>query len=223
MADEKLVFKYHFDSDGQVENFTCHIDRQTLINEEVAQENPPDWTRLEVGKCENCPLQVEHHSHCPAALSLVRIATQFGNRLSYEKTVTAVETEIRTVSLKGDLQKGLSPLVGLLLATSGCPRFSLFQPMALFHLPFATPEETHFRVFANTLAKAYFSGKEFDIGTIADNYSAISIVNRGLSTRLSKAIEGDSGLNSIVILDLFSMSYIIDEGVIERTFKHYFH
>ncbi len=39
---------------------------------------------------------------------------------------------------------GLSPLIGIVMTTSGCPVMEHRNPMERFHLPFATLEETIF-------------------------------------------------------------------------------
>lgn len=99
--------------------------------------------------------------------------------------------------------------MGLIMATSGCPRTAFLKPMARFHLPFASEEETVYRVTSMYLLAQYFLGLE---GQTDDDgfsgltrlYGELEYVNTAMAKRLRAATETDSSLNAIVLLDLFA-------------------
>jgi len=224
--DNSIDFEYSFEIDGETETFTCSVDKQTQLNNYANAENPPDWAELDCEKCANCTLNSKDNPYCPAALSLGEVLKVFSKYPSYTKMTATVEVESRVyISKDADLQQGLSSLVGLLLATSGCPHFAPFKAMALFHLPFSTPEETFYRVYTAALAKSHFSDEmdTFSLNVINEVYEKISVVNSGIAKRIRQAVvEGDSSLNSIVILDIFAQIFIIDNEETMEQIKSYF-
>ena len=58
--------------------------------------------------------------------------------------VTVTQAE-RTVHAETSAQQALSSVLGLIMATSGCPWTDRLRPMARFHLPFASEAETVYR------------------------------------------------------------------------------
>jgi hypothetical protein len=72
----------------------------------------------------------------------------FRNALSWAPVQVLVETPERTYSRHTDLQQGLSSMIGLVMATSGCPILARLRPMAFTHLPFMSPEESTFRTLS---------------------------------------------------------------------------
>jgi hypothetical protein len=98
---------------------------------------------------------------------------------------------------------------GLIIATSGCPHTEFFKPMAKFHLPFATQEETLFRTFGAWLIGQYFQKKEGgkfdeDLAELNKRYEAISEMNVGLIERVRSFTKGDANRNAILVLHCFS-------------------
>lgn len=64
------------------------------------------------------------------------------------------------------MQRGLSSLLGLILATRDCTYTRYFRPMARFHLPLASEEETIYRAASMYLLAQYLranDGKQVDI------------------------------------------------------------
>ena len=47
-------------------------------------------------------------------------------------------------------------LIGIYMVTSGCPIMDKLRPMARFHLPFASTEETIYRAISTYLLGQYF-------------------------------------------------------------------
>ena len=66
------------------------------------------------------------------------VIDRFTNLVSYDQLRVVVETEERAVSANLSAQQGLASLIGLIMASSGCPRTAVFRPMARFHLPFSS-------------------------------------------------------------------------------------
>ena len=58
--------------------------------------------------------------------------------------VTVTQAE-RTVYAETSAQQAMSSVLGLIMATSGCPWTDHLRPMARFHLPFASEAETVYR------------------------------------------------------------------------------
>jgi len=207
------------------------IDPDTLETEHRLDTPPPEWARLDVKQCDNCPLSRKDSEYCPAALSFVDIAAEFGEILSYTAANATVTTKERTVSARTTIQKALSSLVGLRMATCGCPVLAKLRPMARFHLPFATLAETVYRSASAYLLAQYFlrrRGKkaDLDLAGLRRLYDDIHEVNVSLSERVRSAPSGDAHLNALVILDLFTvaMPNSIDDNLagIEQLFASYF-
>ena len=63
----------------------------------------------------------------------------------------------RTVSKETTAQQGLSALMGLIMAKSGCPQTGPhFKPMVRFRVPLATAEGTLYRAASIYLLAQYF-------------------------------------------------------------------
>lgn len=218
MEDHRITYRFTFE-DGSQETFNLELDGSTL---ELKNEpsNLPDWTRLEFHQCSNCPLKVEESPHCPAAAQLVELLAGFGRVLSYEKMKVEVETDERTVAIDSTAQQGVSSLMGLIMATSGCPVTASFRPMARFHLPGASLLETVYRatsmyLLAQYLRKIGDETADLELDGLAKIYDEVRTVNSSFADRLRGASEEDSAINAIVMLDMFAMSlpWAIEESL----------
>lgn len=236
MTKKPIEVRYHFVCEGETEgpiekHCVVRLDPDRLETSHSLTPTPPDWTRLEVKQCDVCPLKTSKHDYCPAALSFVEILEEFGEILSYRMVDATVTTGERTVTIRTTLQKALSSLVGLRMATCGCPVLAKFKPMARFHLPFSSTEETVYRSAAAYLLAQYFlrrSGREvdWDLEGLSALYDEIHQVNVQLAERLRTIPTGDAHLNALVILDLFTLALpqSIDENLseLEHLFSAYF-
>ncbi len=195
-------------------------DTYRIINDEDIDR--PEWARLENHKCENCPLGAEVE-WCPAALVMAQIVPKFRSYYSYEKVVVEVQTPSRKISANTTFQKALASLMGLALATSGCPRTRFLRPMARFHLPFSDEQETVFRSLSTHLLKSYVENqqsgefREVDFDGLRESYKQVSIVNGFLADRVRSAVEEDAAINAVVTLDLFAA---ITPSDTDGGFKH---
>ena len=106
-------------------------------------------------------------------------------------------------------QRVLSSLLGLILALSDCPVTAFLKPMARFHLPFASEEETLFRSVSAYLLRQYFqrlrgAPVDLDLSGLAARYRALEVVNQSLAERLRAASSRDATINAITLLDIFT-------------------
>ena len=227
----KLVYKYAFE-DGTSKVFEVLLDSETLslvskpLNA-ASLESPPKWAELESHQCENCTLSPSKHKYCPVALNLVGVAEAFKDLFSYEKVSVTVAAEERAYFKLTSVQEGLSPLIGVIMATSGCPVMDHLKPMARFHLPFASIEETAFRMASMYLMSRYFlnrSGKAADwsLDGLADVYSEVGRVNRDFAQRLSEAAKRDASVNALVNLDCFATLVPLKTEETLEVIKKYF-
>ncbi|WP_304511543.1 DUF6901 family protein, partial [Desulfobacula sp.] len=146
---------------------------------------------------------------------------------SYHQIRVKVIMKNRTITQDTTIQKGISSLMGLVIATSGCPRTRFFKSMARFHLPLADEEETISRAASMYLLKQYFlknEGKptDFDLKELIKIYDDMHIVNMAIAERLKAASKTDSAVNAIILLDVFT--YVLPlsiEGYLQK-FKYLF-
>ncbi len=163
----------------------------------------PAWTRLEVEQCQNCPLSREQWSHCPASLAIHEIVALFADHLSIVPVDVQVTTKERSYCKKTDLQSCLHSILGLAMATSQCPILSRLRPMAYFHLPFASLEETLFRLVSTYLLKQYLLGRkgtqapDWDLHGIESLYKELEVVNHHLLKRIRLASKEDANINAV--------------------------
>lgn len=202
----KYVFSF---ASGRREEFVLRFDPLSFDLVNPRPEPFPEWARLKAHQCHNCPLTEK--THCPLATALAEPVQRFGDVVSYEAMRVEVITEARTILQDTTAQDGISALLGLINATSGCPVTAFLKPMARYHLPFANENETIYRAAGMYLLGEYFraqQGKTPDMALdgLLSIYRDIEIVNRGIVARLRAAKTQDSALNAIVLLDLYAKS-----------------
>src|SRR5690606_34572488 len=156
-----------------------------------------------------CPFEASKVTHCPAAVHMSAVIDGFQDLISYDTVRVNVESEERTVTATLSAQQALASLMGLVMASSGCPRTAVFRPMARFHPRFASEAETAYRVAAMYLVAQHFAlrdGGGHDIAGdhLARGYRGVHAVNRGTAQRLRAASRQDAIGNAIVLLDVYS-------------------
>ena len=201
----KLVYHFQF-PDGRTESL------QVVPTDpgEVQADLPP-WTELGFQQCSNCPLSPSDSPRCPMAVRLVPLVELFGKLHSYDDVSAQVESEERTVIKRTSVQRVLRSLMGLLAASSDCPHVTFLKPMAHFHLPFSSREETIFRVASTYLLAQYFlrqQGMVDDSGLegLKAHYRELQQVNAGMAKRIGAIRVEDGTINALVLLDLFAQS-----------------
>jgi hypothetical protein len=179
-----------FVEDKEPLKFVLLFDETTMAAAKVEQPDElPDWSRLDFHQCSHCPLDHQIFRVCPAAAHLSKIVSQLGEIPSYDVIELEVVTEERTIRQRTTMHNALSSLMGLVMATSGCPYLTSFIPMARFHLPLSSAKETIFRATSAYLLGQYFrrkAGGEFDhsLDGLARIYQDVQKVDMGFANRM---------------------------------------
>ena len=132
--------------------------------------------------------------------------------MSHQEVHVQVDTPERTVSKNTTAQVGLCALLGLVMASSGCPHTVLFKPMAAFHLPLASPDETAYRAASMFLLAQYFLNKETGKADLTMRgleafYRSIEVLNEHMAQRIRAGIDKDAAINALVELDFFAKNF----------------
>lgn len=202
--------RYRFKLPGEkTESFTITFDGEKCLAEPSGTGEIPDWYRLDFKQCPNCTLKAAEHPLCPMMSALGSAASRFSSIVSFEEVDLEVVTEERTVIQKTSAQRALSSLLGLLIAVSGCPHTVYFKPMARFHLPLSTEDETVFRATGTYLLAQYLrktEGLDAELGLLGLKkiYENIRTVNIAVAGRLREATKADAIVNAVILLDLFA-------------------
>ncbi len=213
--------EYHFTmGNGSKEAFTVALDPELGEILGLDTESLPSWTRLEYCQCANCPLQPDTSPHCPLAVNLVAVVSRFDGVASYDMVDVRVIMAERTVSQHTTAQRGIGSLMGLLIAGSRCPHTAFLKPMARFHLPLASREETILRATSIYLLAQYFRKQEghtpdMEFEGLVDLYRNMQTVNAFTARRLRGATETDSSLNALLVLDIYAktMEVVIQDSL----------
>jgi len=225
MTAGQFEIRYSFTlPDGQVDCVALEIDSETIEMKNELPATLPDWTSLDFHKCTNCTLSDydREATICPAAARLVPLIEPCNKLISYDEIDVDVLTSERRISATAKAEQVFSSLMGLIFATSGCPHMKFFKPMARYHLPFATLEETLYRTTGTYLLSQYMmqrSGEkaDFSFEGLHQIYNEVKQVNTSMAARLRAAAETDSPLNALTLLDAhgqflpFALEKFLDE------------
>ncbi len=207
-----IAIKYLFRLPGGAQElFELRIDPEQLLLLNRPAAYPPEWTKLDFHQCSNCPLDPKTHPNCPLALSLIPILKGFKDLASFDNLHVEITTEERFIAQTTSAQTAISSLMGLIIATSGCPHTAFFRPMARFHLPLATESETLYRAVSMYLLAQYFLKNEgrpadLELAGLKNIYANVGIVNRAVANRIRNANKKDSAINALVLLDVFTLA-----------------
>ena len=210
MKNGELNYKYIFNfRDGKSKSFNIKIDLNSMLYVPKLKLDYPDWTIMENFACPHCPLNKLYTPNCPLALSLSEIIEFFSDFASYEEAEIIVETNDRTYTKNTSIQIGVSGLIGILMPTSGCPIMAKLKPMVRLHLPFASLEETQFRVFSFYLLAQMLKnniGKEpdWDLTQLNSIYKEIETLNYNVAKRIADLESKDASINAVVVLNNFA-------------------
>ena len=206
---EPLRIRYRFDlPDGSQKtlDFSFHPSSFRLLNPAPAQ--PPFWTELKFNRCANCPLSEREHAHCPAALQMASALEPLKALVSFDTVGVAVVQSERTVYAETSAQQAMSSVLGLIMATAGCPWTDHLRPMARFHVPFASEAETVYRsISMYLLARELRPAQGADgagFAPLKELYRNLHQVNRDMSRRLGAATNTDPARNAIALLDSYT-------------------
>lgn len=205
MGDIEISYRFLLE-DGKSETFDLELDHSSLTLVDNIPEELPNWTELGFHQCSRCQFTPEEQPFCPAAANLVELVDGFARVLSHEWISNEVVTAERTYSQQVPAQRGVSSLMGLIMATSGCPLTSFFRPMARFHVPWPSQDETTYRATSMYLLAQYFRKLEgldadLELDGLSRIYEDVRNVNRSFAERLRAASYEDSAINALVVLD----------------------
>jgi len=225
---DTIVIQYCFRlPDNSSEDFKLELNPRNLELTGNIPQFLPTWAKLDFHQCPHCPLEIVTDSYCPLAANIVNIVQRFDGLISYDKIRVDVITRERRISQHTTAQKGISSMMGLVIATCGCPHTAFFKAMGRFHLPLASSEETIFRAASMYLLAQYFLKMEgrhadFELEGLTKIYHNMQIVNVAIASRLRSTSMSDSLINAIVILDNFakSLPYAVEKSL--KNFRHLF-
>ena len=226
--DDVLRFIYIFKfADGTSKHFDLRLDTANLHLQGKRPHDLPLWALLPYEKCEHCPLNEQEHTYCPIAANLAGVVEEFKNFLSHERASVTVVCEERAYGKETTVQGGLSPMLGIIMTTSGCPVMEQLKPMVRFHLPFASLDETIFRGVVMYLLAQYFRQQEgkpatWSLEGLPSIYTDVGKVNRDFAKRMRAAAKKDANVNALVNLDVFaSMMQFAAEDTLNRLKPYY--
>ncbi|PCJ18577.1 MAG: hypothetical protein COB02_10585 [Candidatus Cloacimonadota bacterium] len=197
--------------DHEQVDFVFKIDDKSLNLMHEESFEPSDWTALNNNKCSNCPLSSKNYERCPLSVNLDKILSDMSRVISYQNIDVKVVTAQRTITQNTSAQRALSSLMGLIIATSGCPHTSFFKPMARFHLPMAETQETIYRASSMYLLSQYHRKSiglkpDWEMVGLQKIYKNMQVVNSHIAARLREVCEKDAMLNALILLDLFTQT-----------------
>lgn len=208
MEIARIRYRFRFE-DGRQKEFELNYKADSLTPIGWVQSSPPEWTALDYHKCRNCPLDSNKHAHCPAALNLSRVVEECAQMDPLEPVRLEVHQHDRGVVISTNVQRGIGSLMGLVMATSDCPHTQCFRPIAKFHLPLGSDEETIYRALSVFLMGQFLRHREgqsatFDIDGLLEIYNHLEIVNTAMASRLKSVGERESGVQPLKEWDIFS-------------------
>jgi hypothetical protein len=199
------------------------LDDADLSCQSPPPEALPEWTRLEYLQCPNCPLNAAEVSHCPVAVNLVRITDAFNNVVSHDTATITIRTKERTYLKTCGAQEGLGSLLGILMATSGCPVLDRLRPMVRTHLPFASLRENLYRAVSMYILAQHVRERKgldtrYDLTGLMEIYEGVSDVNHAMGNRLRAHVEQDANVNALVVLNCMAQytALTLEDGLIDE-------
>jgi hypothetical protein len=217
---------------GETLQFELELQPPSLALAAAPRAEYPEWTQLGFQQCPHCPLKAATHPRCPVAANLIDVVETFREGVASDEAEIIVQTDHRSYGRRGPLAQGISAMIGLIMATSGCPYMDKLRPMAYTHLPFGTKQETIFRALSMYLLGQFFVQRrggepDWSLGRLVQLYDDINVVNEHLAARLKTVCHKDASLNALTKLDCFASitaisveSNSLDE--IENLFQAYY-
>ncbi len=203
------VLRYQVQIGSTILEYDLNIESSGVPDNSTQGAPVPDWARLDFHQCPNCPLRVADSPRCPAAVAIAPLLPDWGGLNSHQEMSATVITSERTVTAQTTAQRALSSLLGLVMALSACPKTTFLRPMARFHLPFASEQETLFRSVCAYLLRQYFRHQrgepvDLNLSGLVQHYRELEVVNQSLAERLRAASDRDATINAITLLDIFT-------------------
>jgi hypothetical protein len=226
---KEILYRYNFAfANGKTCTFEVRLDDETSNLITQPRDSYPDWALLKNNQCPQCPLDAATHKYCPVAANMVDLVEYFRDFNSIDRVVLTIEAKTRKYVKEASVENGISSLIGLYMATSGCPIMEKLKPMARFHLPFASTEETRHHAISTYLLAQYIRYKhgqtpDWELKGLGKLYEDIRDINRTFVNRLKDASKLDASSNALVKLDCFAMdiSFLIDHNALQKMEKNF--
>lgn len=204
----KYSYKLLFET-GKVNVFEIYLEPKTLQIIRTKNDEPAEWTKLQYFKCEHCPLNLDKYKYCPLAVHLQELIEFFSEFESFEKVHVEVASPERTYSKDTDIQSAVSSMLGMIMPSSGCPILAKLRPMVRFHLPFASLDETEFRVLAMYVLAQFLRNEkglepDWNMNSLKTLYRDIQKLNKNVAKQIADLEKKDTSINSVVILNNFA-------------------
>ncbi|MCK5521675.1 MAG: hypothetical protein KAI83_00950 [Thiomargarita sp.] len=215
-----MFIEYTFTlDDGKVLQYKIDFDRTR--GHFLDKKLYPNWTQLDFHQCPNCPLNLDKDSHCPVAIDAHEIVLGFKEIFSCKEVDIHVITPEREYFKRADAQTGLRALIGFVMASSACPLLFHMRGMAYYHLPFASLDETVYRVTSSYLLHQYYVYKkeghiDLEFEGLKKHFKEMQTLNYHFLERIRAACDADSNLN--VLATLFTISSMLSLSL-ERHLK----
>ncbi len=206
MSEPKSI-RYRFElPDGSQKTLHFRFDPTSFRLINPPPPEPPFWTELKFNQCANCPLDPASHPHCPAALQMAAALEPLKTLVSFDTVGVTVHQSERTVHVETSAQQAMSSVLGLIMATAGCPWTDRLRPMARFHLPFANEAETVYRSVSMFLLFREMTAADSRpaFSALTELYANLHLVNRHMSRRLGAATHTDPARNAMALLDSYA-------------------
>lgn len=228
MSEKPYQISYEFRFvNGKVERFDLPLDSKTFVLLWPQAKNLPAWTQLEYKQCSCCTLKKETATYCPIAVNLSRVVSHFESIISHANARVSCKTPERIYLKKTTVVEGLASILGIIMATSKCPIMEIFRPMARFHLPFSTLEETLVRSTSFYLLRQYFkysnkSAADFNLDRLYEHYKKLQLLNEGLLKRI-KGLHGKaSDKNALLVFHSISQILSLEIDTHLQSIAHLF-
>ncbi len=224
--DLNITFTFSF-ANGTRKVFPIVLDKTDLSLRAKKAADLPLWVILNYHQCENCPLDASRNEYCPVAVNIAGIVEEFKDFVSHEKARVTVAVEERIYAKDTTVQQGLTPLLGIIMTTTGCPVMEQLKPMVRFHLPFASLTETIFRMSSMFLMAQFLRSLEgksavWSLDGLTKVYTEVGKVNRDFALRLRVAAKKDANVNALVNLDCFATMVPLAADDTLREIRPYF-
>lgn len=218
MAEQlhRIQYSFRFE-DGSTKKFVLSLDPSTITIVRPDVGPKPDWTRLDYHQCACCTLHKSTHPDCPIAVNIAELVNEFRDAISSDNCMVQCITPERIYLKKTAIQEGLFSILGIIMATSNCPIMNFFKPMARFHLPFSTLDETIFRSTSIYLLRQYFEYKrgktpDLELSQLDKHYARVQEVNHGILKRTENVAKKDADKNAIIILNALAQMFAVEIG-----------
>ncbi|PIE66692.1 MAG: hypothetical protein CSA23_07845 [Deltaproteobacteria bacterium] len=213
--------------DGQRSRFNITLDPETLTMQPSSPESYSAWTQLSYKQCACCSLSPKDTLYCPIAVNIAELVDRFKDILSHKNCLVTCETIDRMYSKKTSAMEGLTSVFGIVMATSNCPVMNFLKPMARFHLPFSSVEETMVRSTSFFLLGQYFEYKKgredcFGFDQLEKRYVQVQQVNEGLLARIRSLGNQDADKNAVITLHSLSQFLSMEMDFSLQTIAHIF-